>query len=284
MKIRCCKRLGGKAAFLAVVIGTLCFLESGKGDVAIEAPARATRSFAPRKQVNYREPARHYIERKLDKWTFQLERELIEQRPDEADQVVKRLEAKLEQTLQLFPANARERLRTLSIFVMLGSQSANGGQDNGAEYFRRIDPDFRAHLDPSWRNVLVIYSASNYLWQDEHWAMQLLVHELSHAWHLQQWPEKQTDIFSAWQQAMAAGLYHGVKDVNGVPLDKSYAAFNQLEYFAELSCAYFWRGEYEPFDREALRLYDPAGFAMIEKMWGVRMPPPPPSASAGLNE
>jgi hypothetical protein len=143
---------------------------------------------------------------------------------------------------------------------------------------------FFPHIDLRWRNALVIYSASNYLDQDEHWATQLLVHELSHAWHLAQWPEKQTDIYAAWQQAMADKLYYGVKDVNGALLEKAYAAANQLEYFAELSSAYFWRGEYEPFEREALRRHDPAGFAMIEKMWGVQEPPPPPSERAGQVE
>ena len=79
-------------------------------------------------------------------------------------------------------------------------------------------------------------------------------------------------------------MYRGVKDVNGAILESAYARQNQLEYFAELSCAYFWRGEYEPFDRAALRQYDPGGFAIIEKMWGVNSPPPPSSPRAGMVE
>jgi hypothetical protein len=277
-----------KGTLPAILLLTLCLpVESRCGEPESEvkkAPARATRSFVARKQVNYREPARDYIEHKAGGWTFYLERELVEKQLNEAAQVVKRLGIKLEQTLQLFPAHARERLRGLPLFVLLGSQAAGGGHDNGAQYFRRIEPDFFPHIDLRWRNALVIYSASNYLDQDEHWATQLLVHELSHAWHLAQWPEKQTDIYAAWQQAMADKLYYGVKDVNGALLEKAYAAANQLEYFAELSSAYFWRGEYEPFEREALRRHDPAGFAMIEKIWGVQEPPPPPSERAGQVE
>jgi hypothetical protein len=249
--------------------------------VTVKPSAQPTRSFAPPPKINYREPVRAYVERQAGRWTFHLERELVERNSDTAEQVMQRLAAKLEVTLGLFPAHARDRLRKLALFVLFGSQATAGGRDSGTEYFRSADPDFHPLLDPRWRSAVVIYSAKNYLWQNEHWAMQLLVHELAHAWHLEQWPEKQPQIVATWEKAKAAGLYRGVKDVNGNPVASAYAAHNQIEYFAELSCAYFWRGEYEPFDREALRRYDPPGFEMIERMWGVHAPPPPPSDRAG---
>jgi hypothetical protein len=249
--------------------------------VPVKSARQATRSFAPRRKVNYREPVREYAERQAGGWIFFLERELADQRPDEAARVVTRLQTKLEETLTLLPVHARDRLRRLPFYVMLGPQAPGGGHDNGAEYFRRIDPDYHQHLDPRWRGVVVVYSAANYLRQNEHWAVQMLLHELAHAWHLEHWPERQPDILGAWDQAKAAGRYRRVKDVNGTVLESAYALQNQLEYFAELSCAYFWRGEYEPFNREALRQYDPAGWGMIETMWGVHAPPPPPSDRAG---
>jgi hypothetical protein len=73
------------------------------------------------------------------------------------------------------------------------------------------------------------------------------------------------------------GLYRDVKDVNGDRIETAYAAHNALEYFAELSCAYFLRGEYAPFERPALQTYDPEGYALIETLWGLRGPPPPAS-------
>ncbi|RYD76689.1 MAG: hypothetical protein EOP84_16535 [Verrucomicrobiaceae bacterium] len=80
-----------------------------------------------------------YIERRGGRWRFHLERELVEQRPAEVEKVVRRLRSKLEQTLQLFPSHARERLYGLQIFVMLGPEATGGGRDNEAEYFRRTD-------------------------------------------------------------------------------------------------------------------------------------------------
>jgi hypothetical protein len=160
------------------------------------------------------------------------------------------------------------------IYLMLGDEAKAGGRNNGGEYFQYDAPDHNPLLDSRWGNALVIYSARNYMWLTDDWALRLLVHEFAHAWHLEQWPEKQSEIFDAWQNAVSQKLYEGVRDVQGTRLERAYAATNQLEYFAELSCAYFYRGEYEPFDREALRQHDPQGFAMIEKMWGIHRPPP----------
>jgi len=255
------------------------------GKLAAEVGSRkATRSFVAPREVNYHEPAREYVDRRAGGWNFHLERELAERRPEQAQRVVARLHAKLDQTLALLPARSHDLLRKLSLFVMLGPEAAGGGRDNGAEYFRSSDPDFHPLLDLRWRRAIVVYSAENYLRQDEHWAVQMLLHEFAHAWQLEQWPEKEPEIMTAWERAKTSGLYRGVKDVNGTVLERAYALHNQLEYFAELSCAYFWRGEYEPFDREALRRYDPIGLAMIEKMWGVNGPAPPPSPRAGQNE
>ena len=249
--------------------------------VPIAAVVQATRRFDPPKFVNYRQPERDFSERTAGGWTFQLERELVLQSPEAAERVVQRLETNLTEMLASFPEHTRESLRQVTIFVMLGEQATGGGRANGGEYFRRIDPDFHPHLDTRWRNAVVIYSAANYLQQNDHWAKQVLVHEFAHAWHLDQWPEQQPEIYDAWQSATQAKLYRNVKDTNGTVLDQAYAAHNQMEYFAELTCAYFHRGEYEPFDRAALQAYDPTGFAMIETMWGIHLAPPPRSERAG---
>jgi hypothetical protein len=65
-------------------------------------------------------------------------------------------------------------------------------------------------------------------------------------------------------------LYHGVKNDKGTTVEKAYAATNQLEYFAELSCMYFVGCNYQPFNRRELQAYDPVGYAMIEKMWELK--------------
>ncbi len=260
----------------ALLLAALLPLAAAAQSAAAETrPREPVRSFASAREVNYREPARAYVVTNAHGWTVRLDRELTEAQPALAREALTRLDAKLADVLHRLPAGSHPLLRRLPIFLLLGEESKAGGRDNGAEYFQRQAPDFFPLTDPHWGSSLVIYSARNYVQLSEEWAVRVLLHEFAHAWQLEQWPEKQADIQAAYDHAMSQGLYRGVKDVNGDPVTKAYAAENQLEYFAELSGAYFLRGEYEPFDRVALRAYDPEGCAMIEKLWGVNGPPPP---------
>ncbi len=76
-------------------------------------------------------------------------------------------------------------------------------------------------------------------------------------------------MYEAWDHAKTLGLYCHVKDDKGKTLEKAYAVQNHLEYFAELSCAYFVGCNYYPFNREELKTYDPVGFKLVEKLWGL---------------
>ena len=49
----------------------------------------------------------------------------------------------------------------------------------------------------------------------------------------------------------------------------NYAAQNHLEYFAELTAMYFVGANYFPRDRAGLKAYDPAGYALVETLWGL---------------
>src|SRR5262249_7737779 len=125
-----------------------------------EPPARQpTRSFAPPKQVNYREPHRDYVERTADGWKILIERELAEEHADLAERALQRLDAKLKELFRLLPEHAHARLRQLPIYLLLGEESKIGGRDNGSEYFQRTAPEHNLLLDPHWASALVIYSA-----------------------------------------------------------------------------------------------------------------------------
>ena len=140
----------------------------------------------------------------------------------------------------------------------------------GSSISRKIAPDFHTELDPHWKDVIVIYCAQNYLDISDLWALKALFHEFAHAYQLQQWPEKQPDIMKAWEHARKQHLYQNVLDrETRKTLPSAYALTNQLEFFAELSCMYFVKCNYEPANREQLKEYDSVGYAMIRKMWKV---------------
>lgn len=223
----------------------------------------------PQKPVNYAEPRREYETMRAGNFSFAVERQLADEDPDLAHKTIARLAENLREALKLMPSTARRRLGKLTYFLLYGPKSKAGGRDNGLEYYQRDAPSYHRDLDPRWSDCIVIYSAENYMWLSDLWALKALVHELAHAFHLEQWPENQTDILRAWRNAISQGLYQGVKDDAGKTVERAYATVNQLEYFAELSCMYFARSNYQPFNRAGLRSYDPSGCAMVEKMWGI---------------
>ena len=251
------KMLPGVRLALIVVVCGLSFINASSNVHAQGAKPK----------INYREPAREYVELQVDSRVFQVEKQLVDEDEELATAAVERLKARFDEALAIFPEHSREGLQDMPLFVLYGPKATHGGRPSGMAYFRKEAPTHRKDIDPRWGRSVVVYSADNYVKLRDLWAIKGVVHELAHAYHLEHWPEKEQGILTAWENAMARGLYHGVKNDQEKVLDKAYATVNQLEYFAELTCMYFVRCDYHPFDRRQLAAYDPAGHAMIEKYW-----------------
>jgi hypothetical protein len=97
-----------------------------------------------------------------------------------------------------------------------------------------------------------------------------LLHEVAHAYHDRVAPNGVNNeiIRSAYQGAVASGLYEQVLNVSGV-IHQANAIRNAMEYFANSTTAYFLRNDDWPEDRDALAQTDPAGFQMIRHIWNV---------------
>ncbi len=221
----------------------------------------------PKPVLDLNHPPRGFDTANAAGWRVWVERELALEHAELARKAVSRLEKKLALMRATLPASASERLGKIEIFLLLGEQSRLGGRNNGAEYFQKSAPQFHPELDPRMGGNIVIYSAKNYVELSELWAVKVLMHEFAHGWQLEQWPEKQPDILAAYEAAMSAKLYRRVREDTGQTVARAYAATNHLEYFAELSCAYFVGCNYFPANRSDLEKYDRAGFEMIRKMW-----------------
>lgn len=134
-------------------------------------------------------------------------------------------------------------------------------------FVRTGEPRESNGFDQAWENGIIVYSATNLMYLSELWTKKAVMHEMAHAWHIWHWPEKHPPIYAAWKHAHANGLYRNVKETNGTVIPQAYALSNQLEYFAEISAAYFVGINYYPFDREILANYDRVGFEMVESLW-----------------
>jgi hypothetical protein len=58
-----------------------------------------------------------------------------------------------------------------------------------------------------------------------------------------------------------------------IPTKRHYGLTDKNEYFAECSEAYFsstrFKNDYYPYNKDQLREFDPAGYAMCEQVWGL---------------
>ena len=270
---RKCTREGTQIWILRCGLVTLLMCASvlGAGDEALPK-ARRTAPPLKLKRVDFNHPPRQYVLRRAHDWPVWVEEELVDQDAELAKKALHRLDQLLVEVLRALPVQARPVLQRVPFFLMYGERSKYGGRNNGLEYFQRTAPAHFAYLDPRMASSIVIYSATNWVWLPEHRARMALMHELAHAYHLEQWPELRSDIYQAWQHACGEGLYRNVRDEHGRVLKKGYAVQNHLEYFAELSMIYFVGGYYEPFTRDRFKRYDPTGYALIEKLWRIPKP------------
>jgi hypothetical protein len=207
--------------------------------------------------VNYRVPTRQY-DLVGTSYKVYVERDLHTGDSQLADAATQKLEINLKEIFSVLPQKPTKQLSQLTFYLMQGEGSPKGGQK----------PNNYSHLDPRWENAIVIYSAKNLMYLDSLWSRKALMHELAHAWHLNNWPENYEPIVGAYRNAKEKGLYRDVKDSRGNFIKEAYAIKNHLEYFAELSAIYFVGGNYFPESRARLHNYDITGFNMINIAWG----------------
>ena len=217
-------------------------------------------------KINYRVPHRDYV-REKGKWDIRVESVLLDGDRELYRTSLVKLNEILDDIFSVLPTRAGEELSSLTVFLMWGESSPNGGRKSGMSYIRKGEPDNYRYLDPSWEHSLVIYSAKNLMYLNDMWSRKAVVHELSHAWHITNWPEKHPAIYDSWVNAKKSNRYTDVQDTKGKIIKHAYARKNQLEYFAELSAIYFVGGNYYPYNRKGLEKYDPKGYKMVRELW-----------------
>ncbi len=265
-------------AFVTLLLPALGFAADRPSALANPVDGEPKRKTAPAVEqtpVDFNHPPREYAEREVHGWTVLVEKQLLDDAPDVAATAQERLKKKLAEAAAALPAATLPDLRKVKIFLMHGPKAAAGGRDNGLEYFQRHAPQHFDWLDPRMGSSIVIFHAENYVSLSDLWALKSLVHEFGHAHHLEHWPEDRGDIYDTWEHALKAGLYQVVRDEDREAFMPNYAAQNHLEYFAELTAMYFVGANYFPKDRTGLKAYDPDGYSLIEKLWGLAVSPPP---------
>lgn len=182
--------------------------------------------------------------------------------------VFETLSEDLERIAGAVPGSALALLRDrVTIWVEKQGAEVPGGMSGRGMVYHPSAIWLKANgLLPVKAGGIEVVRAEDYLeWRADQPMM--VLHELAHAYHHLIGLEH-PEIVGAFESARDSGRYGEVGHVRGGTRE-AYAMRNATEYFAELSEAYFGRNDFEPYDREALRAFDPRGFRMVEVLWSL---------------
>jgi hypothetical protein len=218
-----------------------------------------------------------YVTQLVHGWTLKVERSLYAVR-SEWTPVRLELDKQLYQISRVVPTPALAKLREVIVWV---HRSAPDTRCMAYHPDRRY---LQSHgMNPEMEKDIEVGNAKTFLaWTiDQPW---MVFHELAHAYH-----DRFLDrgfanpaIVDAYRKAMDAGLYAKVMFWDGRERD-GYARTNPMEYFAELSEAYFGCNDMFPFVRGELRQYDPEGFEAVGAAWGFGKRREPSSAGTSCD-
>ncbi len=202
-------------------------------------------------------------DRKIEGWTVRVDERLLKG-PDEVlgTRALRFLEAKLSDIVAVVPA---ERLKKLQSFVIVVDRnhgklttmqyhpSAGWLKSNGyaVDLAKCVHIPRAADL-PTRRNI-----------NEQPW---VILHELAHAYHDQVLGFEEPRIREAYENYKASGRGDKTLLFDGRRV-KHYALTNPMEFFAEMTEAYFGVNDFFPFNRAELKEAEPEILELLTNIW-----------------
>jgi hypothetical protein len=187
----------------------------------------------------------------------------VQQRPDELNPALALLREQLEEINRLIPQDALTILKTIPFWI-----EADNPDFPCACYHVSVDWLRENGYNTDKRRSVEISNPKNYMaWVNLNQPYMTL-HELAHGYHDIRYGYDHPYILACYRLAVASKKYESVPHNRGGER-RAYALNNQMEYFAELTEAYFGENDFYPFNRAQLKEFDPAGYEMIKRMWRV---------------
>jgi hypothetical protein len=204
------------------------------------------------------------VEQQIEGWKVRVDDRLLGESPDAAigERALRFLAAKLVDIKAVVPAERVKNLQQVTIVLdlncgKLGSMQyhpdAGWLKSNGypEELAKCVHLPQAADL-PTSRNI-----------REQPWC---ILHELAHAFHDQRLSFDEPRIKAAHERFQQSGrgdatLLH---DGNRV---KHYGLTNPMEFFAEMTEAYFGTNDFYPFNRAELKEAEPEVYELLAKIW-----------------
>jgi len=236
----------------------------GKGMQSLLTRPPAVEADSPR-------PATRSV-RTLEGWTVRVDDRLLGDMPDAAlgTRALEFLQAKLRDIIAVVPEQRLKDLQAVTIVLDLncgklrsmqyhpsaGWLKANG---HAADLAKCVHLPRAADL-PTRRNI-----------NEQPW---VILHELSHAYHDQKLGFDEARIQAAYDRFKQSGHGDATLLYNGKRV-KHYGLTTPMEFFAEMTEAYFGVNDFFPFNRAELQEAEPQVFELLKEIWNAKEPAAP---------
>lgn len=205
-------------------------------------------------------------ERMIEGWKVRLDSRLQEAENQEVARAALRfLENRLAEIKVVVPAEKVKLLQKVTIVLDLSHGDLKSMQYHpGAEWLKANGYSEKlakcVHL-PRAADLATKRNINEQPW--------VILHELAHAYHDQFLDFENTKIKAVFEQFKKSGLGDKTLLFNGKRV-KHYALTNQMEFFAEMTEAFFGVNDFYPFNRAELMETAPWMMEMLQEAWGLR--------------
>ncbi len=214
------------------------------------------------KELAY-EPTSSYPTRNVRGWTIYVHHRLLEDDKELGDRALEQLDVKLYEINRLLPAAALEKLHQIPIWLEHSNpKTACACYHPNKQWL--IENDF----NPEKAQAVEISNAATFL----DWIRQqpsMVLHEMAHGYHHRflEGGYGNPKLAQAYQRMKERGDYKNVLHYNGEDC-RAYALNNPMEYFAELTEAWYGTNDFYPFVRAEVLKHDPEMAKLLQQLWG----------------
>jgi hypothetical protein len=226
----------------------------------LSAPSRTGR-VAGQKDPAPPKPASHTTQT-IEGWTVHIDDRLLNEGKALGERATRILANRLFAMKLVVPAEKVRRLQQVPIWL---------DQTHGALKSMQYHPSAQWLKENGYDIALAkcvhipdaAYFSSTEIQFQQPWAV---LHELAHAYHDRVLGFESAEIKTAWEKFRDGGKYASVPHMNG-RMRPHYGLTNQMEFFAEMTEAYFGMNDFFPFNRAELQHAEPDLAALLARIW-----------------
>ena len=206
------------------------------------------------------EPTSAYELRDIEGWPVHVNRAMLTSGDPIHAAALKELQTQLYRINRVVPKPALAELHKIGIWFEAKSTVTCACHHPSKKWL------VKNGFNPEKAKCIELGNPANFVNWTRHTQPWMLMHELAHGYQQRALGYKHPELLAAYKNAVESKIYDSVLFIGGRK-KRAYALNNQMEYFAELTEAYFGRNDFYPFVRAEIKQHDPQGYKLLRKVW-----------------